>query len=291
MVFMANELNLSKSDMWMAASNAMQLGGYYVVKNILESGDREKFIPALAVGLPLIVAGSVIFSFANWSMVPTNASFLRKVISFPFPASLVVRGAGLGFVNKVKDVYRLYNVAQNTLPKLAKCAKNLSTRPLRALFHGAVHAFNLGTEVFSLGDSFGLFGQNESFSSERRGEKQNSDPSSSSQPQTEGLGTSNFEKQDPISRLTDPTLNPKNVEDAQKMLGLPNQKVDPETCRWGGYDGYIREACKGVCSNVKKAWKEIFLQVHPDKNPSPLATVASQNLNTARETFVSAYNC
>jgi hypothetical protein len=294
-LFMANDLSLSKSDMWMAASNAMQLGSYYVLKNAVESGDRDQFMPALAVAVPLVIGGGMINSLANWWMLPRDASLLRKIISFPFPANVTVNGHGLGFFGKIKEVSNLYTVAQNTLPKLANCARNLTTRPIRALSYGAVHAFNLGSEVLSVGSSFGLFGKSQDSSSEQTESEPKQNPSGSSKPraekpQTEQPRTSNFEKQDDISRLTDPRLNPKSFKDAQKMFQLPNQKVDPQTCRQHGYS-YIRETCDSICSTVKKAWKEIFLRVHPDKNPSPLATAASQNLNTAKETLTSAYNC
>jgi curved DNA-binding protein CbpA len=287
---MANDLSLSGSDMWMAASNAMQLGSYYVLKKAVESGDRDQHLPALVVAVPLLIGGGIINSLANWWMLPRDASLLRKIISFPFPATLNIKGHGLGFFGKIKEVSNLYTVAQNTLPKLANCARNLTTRPIRALSYGAVHAFNLGSEVFSVGTSFGLFGKSQDSSSKQPESEPKQNPSGSSKPQTEQPRTSNFEKQDDISRFTDPRLNPKSLKDAQKMFQLPNQKVDPQACRQYGYS-YIRETCDSICSTIKKTWKEISLGVHPDKNPSPLATEASQNLNIAKETLASAYNC
>jgi len=288
---MANGLHLSRADMWMAASNVMQLGGYYMIKNAVGSRDRAQLMTALFVAAPLFFGGVIISSLANHQMLPREASLLRKVISCPLsiPIFVIAHKYGLEFFGKIKDVSNFYTVAQNTLPKLANCARNLTTRPIRALTYGAVHAFNLGIEVLSVGKSFGLFGKSQDSSSEPEGEPKQT-PSGASKPQTEQPGTPNFEKQDDISRLTDPGLNPKRFEDAQKMLQLPNQEVDPQICRQHSYS-YIRETCDNICATIKRTWREIFLRVHPDKNPSPLATAASQNLNNAKETLMSAYSC
>lgn len=249
---MANDLILSKSDMWMAASHVMQLGGYYVLQSAFESGDAEEFALAFAATVPLLIGGGVIHSLANWRMLPRDTSFLRKIISFPFLTDVIVHGYGVVWFGTIKKVSNLYTVAQTAWPKLAHCASALTTRPIRALCHGVVHAFNLIFAGLPVWDSL--------------------EPNIPS-----------FAKQDVFSRLTDPKFNPRNVKDAHKMFQLPHQTADALTCHL--FD------CGQICDSVRRAWRQISLRVHPDKTSNPLANEAFRNCSNAHETLKLLYHC
>lgn len=288
---MANQLVLSRSDKWMALSNVMNLAGYYTLKQGVENENLQQIF---AVGVPLVMVGGIINDISNYCMIPKNASFLRKFVSIPIVDGISFNGYGLGFLNPIKQISNLYAVAQNTLPKLRNCVGNLSTSPIRAVVHGTVHSFNLGSSLFSTVHSFqSLMKNGDSSDSESKPEENGSGPNTSEKPKTsqQKPQQTKFDHTGDFQRLTDPKLNPKSFKDAKTMLQFPDQKVVPDMCKQYGIS-YIREACDSVCASIKKTWRGIFLRVHPDKNPgNDLALPASQNLNAAKDTLQAAYGC
>lgn len=242
------DLSLSKTDLCLAVANAAVWAATFNLQKNAYRVDRVE-TAWIALIVSLIINQSV-----TYTMMPKDATLLRKIVSFPL-------APGLPGVH-------LYTVVQNTLPKLANCAKNLTSRPFHALTYGAVHAFNLGSSIFwarnlfetykSLYPDFWTFKRDYYHKPAYHDYRPEND-------------ASEFTNMDPISRLTDPRLNPQSPDDARTMFQL-NHTDD-------------------ICAAVKKTFRELFRQVHPDKNKSPLALEASYNLETAKETLLDAESC
>jgi len=289
---MSNDLSLSRADLCMAASNVIFWAGSSILETALkfavkteilqpeteEDLFRSVFISAIA----LYSISEVAYSFANWYMIPRDASLTRKVISFPlFPNNFRIGNYDFYYLDTIKRISNLYAVAQNTVPKLSNCVRNFSKRPIRASIYGGVHVLNLFSASYHLVDSLGLFEKGFSFQSENKSYQSENEskqpPPNSFKPQENNQRMPDFEELDEMGLLTDPRLNPKRVSDAKKMFQLP--------------EDHLREASKGACSFIRKKFREILLQVHPDHNSDPFANAASQNLDNAKETLMKAYRC
>lgn len=138
-------LELTTSDKVLAGSNLAQWGlvgaGLYGVS------------PTIVI--PLSVLSSLGVEIATFCTLPKDASWLRKAMSIPFLAKILLTYNP--WVARFLQVTSLFNLAQSAGSKIKTAWEQFSKDPVKSLKTGAVHLFNLASGVTFAAESAGLF--------------------------------------------------------------------------------------------------------------------------------------
>lgn len=103
---------------------------------------------------PITVLSSFGSELAIFCSLPKDASWLRKAMSIPILSRALINYNP--WIANLSQLSSLYNLTQNSGPKLYSAWNRFKTDPVNALKNGAVHLFNLASGVTFAANNAGL---------------------------------------------------------------------------------------------------------------------------------------
>jgi ankyrin repeat protein len=258
---------VSSKDLWLAFSNALQAGLLIGFAYQMQTADpllfpEEHFMNAA----PLIAAFAANFIAKQWivSTLPSTQNsygiFRWSVRPLGYLANCAIASVPGAVLSSVSSVCM---VMKNSLMGFGRCIKNFTSRPISAIGAASVHLFNAGMETlpYLLMGALYLEARKQGFSWSVRSDVSDSCP----MPDLSDLS--------PLDRAA--RLNPSGCSNHAKQL-LAGQ----------GFFNETRFQDEG-CSYIKKLYRSMVLQLHPDRNPGQqrLANTAFHHLTDAVETL------